>query len=106
MNSTDSALPASRQPVPPSPEVQAEVDRHGRSVAEIERDIKLRTQSLAANIDELAASVAPGRLMADGAEQLKSRVVTSDGKPRPEVIGAVAGAAIVGGLLFWWARRH
>lgn len=105
MNSTDPALPASRQAVPVSPEVQAEVDRRGRSAAQIERDIAERTERLSATVDELTAKLAPGRLAKDGAAGLKSRVMTPEGRPRPEIIGALAGAAVAVGFLLWRARR-
>lgn len=106
MNSTDSALPASRRQVPVAPEVQDEIDRRGRSVAQIERDIAQRTDRLSANIDELMSRVAPGRLARDGAAGLKSGVLTAQGRPRPEIIGALAGAALAVGFLLWRARRN
>lgn len=106
MNSTDPALPASRQPVPVSPEVQNEIDRRGRSVAQIERDIAARTERLSANVDELMARVAPKRLAKDSTDWAKARVVTPQGKPRAEIIGAVAGAAVALGFLLWRARRN
>jgi hypothetical protein len=78
-------LPASRQPMPMAPEVQAELAKRGRSARQIESDIVARTERLSANIDELTARLTPSRL---------------------EVLGAVAGAALVVGLLLWRARRH
>lgn len=106
LNSTDSVLPASRQPVPVSPEVQAEIDRRGRSVAQIERDIAERTERLSANIDQIAGRLAPSKLVKGGIASAKSRVTTADGRPRAEIVGAVAGALAVVGLLLWRARRR
>ena len=106
MDSTDSALPESRRQVPVAPEVQGEIDRRGRSVAQIERDIAARTDRLSANIDELVSRTAPARLARDGVAGLKARVVTAQGRPRPEVIGALAGAALAVGFLLWRARRN
>lgn len=106
MNSTDPTLPSWRQPVPMSPEVQAEVDRRGRTAAQIQLDIASRTERLSANIDELVGRVSPARLAKDGAAGAKSFVVTESGRPRPEIIGALAGAAVAAAFLFWRARRH
>ncbi|PSK92990.1 uncharacterized protein DUF3618 [Haloactinopolyspora alba] len=105
MNSTDPALPASRQAVPVSQEVQAEIDRKGRSAAQIERDIAQRTERLSATVDELVDRVAPARLAKDGAAEVKSRVLTPAGRPRPEIIGALVGAAVAAGLVLWRSRR-
>lgn len=95
-----------RQPVPLAPEVQAEIDRRPRSAAQIERDIAARTERLAANVDELTARLAPSRLVRDGVAGVKARVTTQDGNPRLEVLGALAGAVVVAGLLVWRARRR
>lgn len=106
MNSTDSALPSSRQQVPMSPEIQEEIDRRGRSVAQLQRDIAARTERLSANIDELVSRVSPQRLAKDGAAGLKASILTDQGRPRPELIGALAGAALAVGFLVWRARRN
>ncbi|WP_035812255.1 DUF3618 domain-containing protein [Jiangella gansuensis] len=95
-----------RQPVPLAPEVQAEIDRRPRSAAQIEQDITARTERLAANVDELTARLAPSRLVRDGVAGVKARVTTRDGNPRLEVLGALAGAVVVAGLLVWRARRR
>lgn len=107
MSSTDSVLPASRQPMPVSPEVQAELDnRRRRSVDAIERELDERTERLSENIDELVARLRPGRVARDTMAGVRSRVLTSDGWPRPEVLGAIAGAVVGVGVLIWWARRR
>ncbi|WP_158603038.1 DUF3618 domain-containing protein [Jiangella rhizosphaerae] len=105
-NPTQPVLPASRQPVPLAPEVQAELAKRGRSVRQIETDIAARTERLAANLDELTARLAPSRLVKDSTASLRARLTTPDGNPRLEVLGAVAGAVLVAGLLLWRARRH
>ncbi|TDD63771.1 DUF3618 domain-containing protein [Jiangella aurantiaca] len=105
-NPTQPVLPASRQPVPMAPEVQAELAKRGRSARQIESDITARTERLAANIDELTARLSPSRLVKDGTAGLRARITTPDGNPRLDVLGAVAGAALVVGLLLWRARRR
>lgn len=106
MSPTDPTLPASRQPVPVAPEVQAEIDRRGRSAAQIERDISARTERLAANIDELSARLAPRRLLADRVNGVKEKVIAPDGRPRPEVVGGLAGVVAAVGFLLWRSRRR
>lgn len=104
-------LPSSRQPVPVADEVQeqlrerAETRRRHRSVDEIERELDETTQRLAANVDELVDRVSPVRLAQSGVEKVKARVMAPSGRPRPEVIGAIAGAAIVG-VVLWQLRRR
>ncbi|PZF79146.1 DUF3618 domain-containing protein [Jiangella anatolica] len=105
-NPSESVLPASRQPMPMAPEVQAELDKRGRSARQIESDIAARTERLSANIDELTARLSPSRLVKDTTAGLRARVTTPEGNPRLEVLGAVAGAALVIGLLLWRSRRH
>jgi hypothetical protein len=99
-------LPASRQPVPLAPEVQAELDKRPRTARQIEQDITARTERLAANIDELAARLSPSRLVRDSTAGIRARVTTPEGNPRLEVVGAVAGAVLVLGVLMWRARRR
>jgi len=103
---TDPTLPASRQPVPVAPEVQAEIDRRGRSAAQIERDIAERTERLSANIDELTARLAPRRLVGDRVAAAKQKVTTPDGRPRAEIVGALAGAVVAVPFLLWRSRRR
>ena len=106
MSATDSVLPSSRQPVPVSDEVQAELDRRPRSADEIERELDERAQRLAGNIDALSAKLSPSRVARDGVASVKSRFTTPSGGLRPEVVGAVAGALIGVGVLIWRARRR
>ncbi len=106
MSATDSVLPSSRQPVPVSPEVQAELDKRPPTVAEIERRLDETTRRLAANIDELSSRLSPRRIVDDRVSRLKARVTTPGGQLRAEVIGAAAGAAVAMGVLVWWVRRR
>nr|WP_281387058.1 DUF3618 domain-containing protein [Jiangella mangrovi] len=89
-----------------APEVQAELDRRPRTVRQIEQDIAARTDRLAANIDELSARLSPSRLVKDTTAGIRARVTTPEGNPRLEVVGAVAGAVLVLGVLMWRARRR
>lgn len=95
MSASEQVLPASRQPVPVAPDVQAEIDRKPRTAAQIEHDIAERGERLAANIDELTARLSPSRL-----------VRSADGRLRMEIVGALAGVAVAVGLLIWRAKRR
>lgn len=106
MTTTEPVLPASRQPVPLTPELQAELDRRPRTAAQIERDITARTERLAASIDELTGRLSPSRLVKETTAGLRARVTTPEGSPRLEVVGAAVGAALVIGILLWRARRR
>jgi hypothetical protein len=72
---------------------------------EIEADIERQRERLAHTVDQLSHKLdvkAQGRAkVAD----VRRNVVTPDGKPRPEVIGAAAGAALAIVLLLLWGKR-
>ena len=106
MSPIDPVLPASRQPVPVSEEVQAELDSRKPSVEEIERRVDERTERLAANIDDLVSRLKPKRVARDAVTGVRSRLVTPSGRLRAEVIGAAAGAAVGAAVLIWWMRRR
>ncbi len=66
-----------------------------RSPEQIEADIEAQREQLAATVDLLTDKL-----------DVKSRMTTDSGKPRPAVI-AVAGAAVVATVaLVWWRRRR
>ncbi|WP_166353229.1 DUF3618 domain-containing protein [Phytoactinopolyspora limicola] len=109
MSTPEPVLPRSRQPVPvpETDEEQAKSNgRPTRSVDEIERSMAERTDRIAGNIDELVNRMSPARLARASAGRARSRVTTPNGSPRPEVIGAVAGAVLVAAIIVWRARRR
>lgn len=107
MSTPEPVLPKSRQPVPGSLEVEAEMERRrSRSVQEIEKSISERTERLAGNIDELAGRMSPARLARASAGRVGSLFTTADGGPRLEAFGAVAGAVLVAGFMIWRGRRR
>lgn len=116
INRADPVLPSSRRPVPGSEEYRqraaAEVERRNgasrdgsRSPADIEADLNATTERLAANIDQLVERLSPGRLAARGLGRARDLVVTPDGRPRPEVVGAAVGALVGVAVLVWRSRR-
>lgn len=97
-------LPSSRRPVEMSEDVrQMQDERRKRSVTDIERALDDTTQRLAANVDALTTRLKPSNLARAGAENVKETV--SKNVLRPEVLGAVAGAVIVGVVLWKWRRK-
>jgi hypothetical protein len=117
-------LPSSRQPVPGSerferpahaPRKQGDSrdpgDKAGeraerRTAAEIEADIDATAQRLSANVDELALRLSPAQIAKRGVNGAKGLVITADGRPRAEVIGALAGALVGAAFLLWRSRRR
>jgi hypothetical protein len=120
---TEPVLPTSRQPVPgsekferpaPAPHEQGDSREQGdngderaerRTAAEIEADINATAQRLSANVDELAFRLSPAQIAKRGVNGAKGLVITPDGRPRAEVIGALAGALVGAAFLLWRSRR-
>jgi hypothetical protein len=121
---TEPVLPTSRRPVPgserferpaPAPRKQGDRRERGdkddegaerRTAAEIEADIDATARRLSANVDELAFRLRPSRIAMRGVDGAKGLVITADGRPRAEVIGALAGALVGAAFLLWRSRRR
>jgi hypothetical protein len=99
----DQVLPASRQPMPAPP--QPERSRQ-RKPEEIEQELLETTQRLSSRIDQLVYRVSPRQLVRRGVSGVQERLVTPDGRPRTEVVGAAVGALVGIAVLIWWSRRH
>jgi hypothetical protein len=121
---TEPVLPTSRQPVPgsekferppPAPREQGshreQSDKGDENVkrrtsAEIEADINATAQRLSATVDELVFRLSPAQIAKRRANRAKGLVITTAGRPRPEVIGALAGALVGAAFLLWRSRRR
>ena len=108
MTNPDQVLPATRQPVQGQqalPQPGTQVRPGPRSMDEIEADIERARQRLAGTLDTLVDRVSPRSVAARTVQRLKARLLTEQGTPRPEVVGAAVGVAVVVGVLVWRSRR-
>ena len=108
MTNPDQVLPATRQPVqgPQAlPQPGTQVRPGPRSMDEIEADIEQARQRLAGTLDTLVDRVSPRSVAARTVQRLKARLLTEQGTPRAEVVGAAVGVAVVVGVLVWRSRR-
>jgi small-conductance mechanosensitive channel len=76
-----------------------------RDPAAIEAEIEAQRDQLADTVDQLTHKLDVKAQAQERAADLKDRVTTGDGKPRPELIAAAVAALATIGLLVWWRRR-
>lgn len=80
---------------------------NGNDPARIEADIERQRDELASTVDALQARLDVKTRAKHKAEDLRDRVTTSSGRPRPEVLGAAGLAvAVVVGLVALRRRRR
>lgn len=65
-----------------------------RTPEQIEADIEAQREQLAATVDQLSHKL-----------DVKSRMTTDAGRPRPAVLAAAAGTVLVVAALVWRRRR-
>jgi hypothetical protein len=113
----DPVLPASRRPMPnpTAPDLSADVAPEAspatapspqRTPAEIERELEETTDRLAARVDALVDRVSPAAIVGRGRAAVGRAVMTRQGRPRAEVVGALIGGLIGVAVLVWRARRR
>ena len=74
--------------------------------AAIEADIERQREQLAETVDALTAKLdVKARAGAKAADVLDA-ATTDSGKPKPELLGAVAAALAATALLVWWRTSH
>jgi Protein of unknown function (DUF3618) len=98
----DQVLPASRQPMPGPPVPQRPPQR---TPDEIEQELLETAQRLSSRVDELVYQTRPRQLVRRGVSNLRAKLVTTDGRPRTEVLGAAVGALVGLAFLVWRSRR-
>jgi len=74
--------------------------------AAIEADIERQREQLAETVDALTAKLdVKARAGAKAADVLDA-ATTDSGKPKPQLLGAVAAALAATALLVWWRTSH
>lgn len=72
---------------------------------EIREEIERTRADLADTVDALHAKAdVKGRARAK-MQDVKHRASTPSGRPRPELVAAVAGAVVLTAAVVWWRRR-
>lgn len=71
---------------------------------ELEADIELRREQLAATIDALATRLDVKAQARDKVAEVRNRATDDAGRPRPEVVAGAAAAVLVLVGLVWWRR--
>jgi Protein of unknown function (DUF3618) len=88
-------------PAPPTPEQPRQ-----RTPDEIEQEMLEAAQRLSSRVDELVYRVSPRQIVRRGVARVQEKVVTPDGRPKAEIIGAAVGALVGLAVLVWWSRRR
>ncbi|HEY3528791.1 MAG TPA: DUF3618 domain-containing protein [Nocardioides sp.] len=74
------------------------------NTSQIEAEIEEQRDRLADTVDQLAHKLDVKAQAKERAADLKDRVTTAGGKPRPALLVAGAGLVVAVGLLVWWRR--
>ena len=99
-------LPASRQAMPgPKRPTDPAKPAPPRTAEQIEADLAAARERLAATVDELKQRLTPSSIARRSVANVRERLTTSSGSPRPEVIAAAA-VLVVGVALVAWRRQR
>lgn len=103
---TDNAVPASRESEVATSAGNGDAGKERRrSAVQIEEDLEATAQRLSANVDALAERLSPKSVAKQSVSGAKGLLTTDSGRPRPELIGAIAGALVGVAVLVWWRSR-
>ena len=81
------------------------MSRNGTSPEQIEADIERQREELAGTVSQLQAKLDVKSRARHKATDLKSRITTSSGRPRPELLAAGLAIVAITGLAVWRNRR-
>jgi uncharacterized coiled-coil protein SlyX len=73
--------------------------------AELEAQIAAQRDQLAETVDQLTHKLDVKARARERAALVADRATTPDGRPRPELVAAVAVAVVLTGILVWGRRR-
>ncbi|QBX56636.1 DUF3618 domain-containing protein [Nocardioides seonyuensis] len=74
--------------------------------AELEAEIAVQREQLAATVDGLAAKLDVKSRARDKVAHLKNSATTADGSPRPEVLAALGSLVAMAVVVLVWRRRR
>jgi hypothetical protein len=73
--------------------------------AELEAQIAAQRDQFAETVDQLTHKLDVKAQAKERAALVADRATTPDGRPRPELVAAVAVAVVLTGILLWGRRR-
>ena len=76
-----------------------------RTPEQIQADIEVQREQLAGTIDALAEKLDVKSQARHKADEVRARLTDERGRPRPQVVGAVAVVVVGSVALVWWRRR-
>jgi Protein of unknown function (DUF3618) len=71
----------------------------------LEAEIEQQRERLAETVDQLSHKLDVKAQARERIAEVRHRTTTETGRPRPVLLAAGVGAAVLAGLLVWWRRR-
>ncbi len=77
----------------------------GKTPEQMEAEISAQRDQLADTVDQLTAKLDVKSQAQAKVTDMKHRATTESGRPRPQLLAAVASLVAAGLTLVWWRRR-